>query len=99
MIKNAEWIKNDIPLEHHCPVFRKSFSVNGDIKKCTLSITAMGVYSAQINNERISDIVLAPGWTVFEKRLQYQIYDITSLIGENNTLKVTVGTGRSEERR
>ncbi len=93
MIKNADWIKNDIPLEHHCPVFRKSFSVNGDIKKCTLSITAMGVYSAQINNERISDIVLAPGWTVFEKRLQYQTYDITSLIGENNTLKVTVGTG------
>ena len=93
MIKNADWIKNDIPLEHHCPVFRKSFSVNGDIKKCTLSITAMGVYSAEVNNERISNIVLAPGWTVFEKRLQYQIYDITSLIGENNTLKVTVGTG------
>lgn len=93
MIKKADWIKNDIPLEHHCPLFRKKFSLNGEIKKCTLSITAMGVYSAEINGMRISNTVLAPGWTVFEKRLQYQTYNITRFLHENNTVEIIVGTG------
>ena len=37
--------------------------------------------------------MLAPGWTVYEKRLQVQEYDITELLENENELFVTVGKG------
>lgn len=34
-------------------------------------MTAHGVYDAVLNGKRVSDYVLAPGWTSYSKRLQY----------------------------
>ena len=34
-----------------------------------------------------------PGWTSYEKRLQYQAYDITNLLEKDNHISVTVGKG------
>jgi alpha-L-rhamnosidase len=43
------------------------------------------VYEAEINGQRIGEYFMAPGWTTYDHRLQYQTYDITSAltIGEN----------------
>ena len=43
-------------------------------------MTALGVYEAVLNGKRVSDYVLAPGWTTYEKRLQVQTYDITDML-------------------
>ena len=79
------------------PVFSKEFSFDHEkfshIKKAVLSITALGIYEAKINGMRVSDYVLAPGWTTYKKRLQYQQYDVTELLEETNQLLVTVGKG------
>ena len=93
MIKQAKWIANSRPLEHICPVFHKDFNCEKPIKQCTMYITAMGVYRAELNGLPVSRHILAPGWTVFEKRLQYQTYDITSLVKKSNRLEVLVGQG------
>lgn len=91
-IRNSSWITFTTG-DTTCPVFRKVFSAGGPAERAELQITALGVYEAELNGERISDYVLAPGWTSYEKRLQVQKYDVTALLKENNELRVTVGNG------
>ena len=91
---SAKWIKPAADLGEVCPVFSKDFSFPGkQIRKATLFITALGVYEATLNGERIGDFILAPGWTSYAKRLQYQEYDVTQLLTDKNLLQVTVGKG------
>ena len=49
-----------------------------EIAKAELWVTALGVYEAVLNGSRVGQYVLAPGWTSYKSRLQYQVYDITS---------------------
>ena len=94
----AKWIRPVTDLGDIAPVFRKKWKVEGKVSKAELLLTALGVYDAYLNGQRVSDYVLAPGWTVYEKRLQYQTYDVTELLKDDNELEVTVGKGwwRSE---
>lgn len=67
------------------PLFRKVFSTKKKIRSATAFITAHGVYEAWLNGRRIGNDYLTPGWTAYQKRLQYQVYDVTELVkpGEN----------------
>ena len=66
-------------------MFRKSFAANGEIRRATAYVTARGLYELRINGNRVGDHVLAPEWTDYSKRIQYQTYDVTSLLqrGDN----------------
>lgn len=94
----AQWIKPVRDMEEIAPVFAKRFELKENVKKATLFMTALGTYEATWNGKRISDYVLAPGWTTFKTRLQYQEYDVTEFVGASNELCITVGKGwyRSE---
>jgi alpha-L-rhamnosidase len=65
-------------------LFRKEFEVK-PLAGGRLSITAQGVYEAEINGKRVGDHFMAPGWTAYDNRIPYQTYDITSLlcVGKN----------------
>jgi alpha-L-rhamnosidase len=67
------------------PLFRKKFSLTKKVFSAIAYITAHGLYEAQINGHRVGDAYLTPGWTSYNKRLQYQAYDVTALLqpGEN----------------
>ena len=76
------------------PLFRKEFTANKTIASATAYITAHGLYEAQINGQRISDAYLTPGWTAYQKRLQYQVYDVTKMLTKGaNAIGVTLGNG------
>ncbi|MBI1343333.1 MAG: Bacterial alpha-L-rhamnosidase [Terrimonas sp.] len=76
------------------PLFRKEFLARNKISRATAYITAHGLYEARINGRRIGQAYLAPGWTSYNKRLAYQVYDITDLLQNgNNVLGVTLGSG------
>lgn len=85
---SAKWISGDYKVGKKCryPVdcFRRCFTV-GDINSARLYITACGLYEARINGKRVGNFALAPGITDYRKRVQYQTYDVTSLLhkGEN----------------
>ena len=72
---------------------RRRFSLER-AEDATLFITCHGLYEARINGRRVGDFVLAPGVDDYNKRLQVQAYDVTSLLrpGENELL-VTLGDG------
>ncbi len=74
-------------------VLEHKFTVRS-AKQVTLRATALGVYFAEVNGVRVGDGYLAPGWTSYNKTLQVQEYDITSLVKEGeNILSLTVGEG------
>ncbi|WP_081909119.1 glycoside hydrolase family 78 protein [Deinococcus sp. YIM 77859] len=80
--------------EGPAPLLRREFDVRGGLTAARLYITALGVYEAQLNGERVGDHVLAPGWTSYDHRLRYQTFDVTSLLREGrNALGVMLGNG------
>ncbi len=93
----AKWIKPETDLGDVCPVFLTDFKITGKAVAARLWITAMGVYEARLNGRRIGSYILAPGWTSYKKRLQYQEYDVLELLKEDrredNKLEVLVGKG------
>ncbi len=95
MIKQAFWIGSSENFGDIAPTFSKNFTVEFDkISKASVSVTCLGVYEAEINHKRIGSFYMAPGCTAYEKRIQFQTYDITDdLKSGENLLTVTVGTG------
>lgn len=88
----SKWITEDRTSDA-CPVFRKNWKIKGKVRQACLYITAIGVYEALLNGNRVGNYVLAPGWTSYDTRLQYQCYDITGMLQKENELQVTVGKG------
>ena len=79
---------------HPSPMFRKEFSTRKEIASAMVYITAHGLYEARINGQRVGQDYLTPGWTAYQKRLQYQAYDVTSLLKNGpNAIGVTLGSG------
>lgn len=62
------------------PMLRRRFDLDKPVVKATLMITALGLYEAYLNGERVGHEQLQPGWTDYHKRLQVQSYDVTSLL-------------------
>ena len=91
---NPTWICPANDLGDPAAVFGTSFVFEKKITHANLTITAMGVYEARLNGRRVGQFVMAPGWTSYHKRLQYQEYDITDLLTNGkNEIEVTVGKG------
>ncbi|MCR4675269.1 MAG: glycoside hydrolase family 78 protein [Lachnospiraceae bacterium] len=79
---------------------RKKFSVKkGELlsdekNRIILTATAHGLYECKLNGQRVGDALLTPGCDEYEKRLQYQVYDVTDILVEGeNELFVTLGDG------
>ena len=92
----AKWIEPGYKEEEGfaAPLMRKEFVSSKKIKSATAYITAHGLYEAQINGTRAGDAYLAPGWTSYNKHLQYQCYDVTKqLKNGSNAIAVTLGDG------
>jgi alpha-L-rhamnosidase len=76
------------------PYLRKAFSLDRPVRKARLYATARGIYELSINGKKVGEDVLAPGWTDYDRRVQYQTYDVTRLLaGGQNVLGAVLGDG------
>lgn len=90
----AKMITHDFPEEETaCPIFSRTFSAKGNVKKARIYATGRGVYEAYLNGERIGEDRMTPGWTSYHHRLQYQVYDITEMLRKENEIEIMVGNG------
>ena len=94
----AKWIEADINEDINsaqpADYFRKKFKLSKPIKSARLYITSHGLYESFLNGQRVGDRVFTPGWTSYNKRLQYQVYDVTNLLNKgSNAIGVTIGDG------
>jgi len=94
----AQWItydwEEDTSQPQPAPMLRRTFRVDGRVRRARLYITSLGLYEAHLNGRRVGDQLFTPGWTSYHHRLQYQTYDVTDLLrpGEN-ALGVILGDG------
>lgn len=76
-----------------CPVLRRTFTAPVPAR-ARLYVSARGLYEIHLNGIRVGDAELAPGWTDYTRRVQYQTYDVTDLIRDGeNVLAATVADG------
>ncbi|HEU5101996.1 MAG TPA: glycoside hydrolase family 78 protein [Roseiflexaceae bacterium] len=76
------------------PFLRTQFTIGQPVARARLYITALGLYEPHLNGQVVGDDVLTPGWTDYDIRVQYQVYDVTELLrpGEN-VLGAILGDG------
>ncbi|MBR0208273.1 MAG: family 78 glycoside hydrolase catalytic domain [Oscillospiraceae bacterium] len=94
----AAWITGNYAvnkkMRYPADCFRKLFSLDGPVRRARLYITACGLYEARLGGRKVGEFVMAPGYTDYRKRVQYQTYDVTELLHEGeNELTVQLADG------
>lgn len=94
----ASWIEadimEDIEESSPSPYLRKEFTVKKEIKSARVYTSAQGLYQLHLNGSKVSDELFTPGWTSYHKRIQYQVYDVTSQLKQGgNAIGVILGDG------
>ena len=94
----AQWITGNYTpsKKERYPVdcFSKAFALDRPVAAARLYATACGLYEARLGGRRVSSFVMAPGYTDYTKRIQYQTYDVTDLLQEGeNELTVQLADG------
>lgn len=75
-------------------MLRRSFRLDAPVRRARAYASALGVYELRINGRRVGDNILAPEWTDYHTRIQYQTYDVTELLREgDNAVSALVGDG------
>lgn len=90
-----EKIKEIDPLERLDPAvyMRKVVTLEQKPARGTIYITAHGIYSLWINGTLVSDL-FAPGYTSYQKRLEYQCIDVSRYLVEGkNVIAAIVADG------
>ncbi|MEP7321157.1 MAG: family 78 glycoside hydrolase catalytic domain [Saprospiraceae bacterium] len=76
------------------PIFRKKINITKDVSSARLYISGLGYYEAKMNNTKIGNNVLDPGFTAYKKQILYTTYDVNPLLKKGiNTLGVMLGNG------
>ncbi|MBI4657541.1 MAG: alpha-L-rhamnosidase N-terminal domain-containing protein, partial [Verrucomicrobia bacterium] len=73
---------------------RKTFDLDAPIERATAYVTGLGLYELRLNGHRVGDQILAPEWTNYRKRIQYQTFEVTNLLQPGvNTVGAMLGEG------
>jgi alpha-L-rhamnosidase len=92
----AKWIEMEGDTLRYSPAphFRKEFQLSKSVASARVYVTAHGFYELHLNGSKVGDQVLTPGWTSYSKRLQYQVFDVTSMLREgSNAVGAVLGDG------
>ena len=78
-----------------CPLFRKEFNIQGQVRRATVYGSALGVYRLYVNGRTVGDDFFTPDWTDYKKRVYYNTYDVTKLVRSNglNAIGGVIGAG------
>jgi alpha-L-rhamnosidase len=90
----AEWIGWPGGWNGRALYFRRPFAIDRSVKRARAYVAGLGYYELRLNGCKISDHVLDPGTTNYDKRVFYVTYDVTPRLqhGEN-VLAAIVGHG------
>ena len=93
----ASWISMDsekeIKSSKPCQYLRKDFSTTKKIQSARVYVTSLGLYQLFLNGKKVSTDLFTPGWTSYKNRIQYQAYDVTSMVQSKNAMGAILGDG------
>ncbi|MEW2353823.1 family 78 glycoside hydrolase catalytic domain [Spirillospora sp. NPDC029432] len=73
---------------------RRAFATPAAPVRARLYVTVKGLYEVRVNGARAGDAELAPGWTDYRDRIEYQTYDVTALVrAGGNVIAATIADG------
>ena len=72
---HAEWIGGTS--EKKYSILMREISIDKEIEKARLYVSARGIYETKINGEQIGDAYCATGISQFVHHIMYQTYDVT----------------------
>jgi alpha-L-rhamnosidase len=76
------------------PYLRTQFQSGRALVSATLFITGLGHYEVNINGKKVGNALLAPGWTHYDKRVLYNVHDVTGYIQQGaNAIGMLIGNG------
>lgn len=80
---------------HACPLFRRDFQVQGEVRRATLYASALGAYRMYINGKPVGNDYFTPDWSDYKKRVYYNTYDVTDMVKANgeNAIGGVLGAG------
>ena len=89
----GRWITPILEKDVH-PLIRKSFTLPDGIVSARAYISGVGIYDFEINGTRVGDEYLSPGYHSYDFWIQYQTYDVTSLLlSGKNAIGIKLGNG------
>lgn len=68
--------------ESTVPYFGKNITVDKPVKRARMYTTALGVFTMRMNGQKVTESVLEPGESEFEKTILYSTYDVTPFLHE-----------------
>lgn len=72
----------------------KKFRIRKNLDRAYAFICGPGYSELYINNSKIGDAVLEPGWTDYNRRVLYTVYDVTRNVSKGaNLISVMLGEG------
>ena len=79
---SAQWIGDPLPSVENvaAATLRRRFTLGSTPARAIVYATALGAYELHINGHRVGDQILAPEFTDYHTRTQYQAYDVTSML-------------------
>ncbi|QYJ03014.1 family 78 glycoside hydrolase catalytic domain [Nocardioides panacisoli] len=85
------WLRTDDSV----PLLRTEVDLaEKEVVSARVYASARGVYELRLNGERVGDAELAPGWTAYDERIDYQAYDVTDQVRAGaNVLGAEVAPG------
>ena len=91
--QNAQWITCLKTPKGAATAFYQKFVFEKKVKKARLFVSAVGVYEAYINGEKLGDTAMKPGLTSYKHRLQYQSFAVSKLLKGETEICIEVGNG------
>lgn len=93
--KRQQFVKDeDFYQADRMPVFRRKLQIQKKISSARLYISGLGYSEVYLNNKKVGDHMLDPGFTAYRKQALFVTYDIKPYLHENkNTLGIMLGNG------
>ncbi|TGD24627.1 alpha-L-rhamnosidase [Companilactobacillus suantsaicola] len=73
--------------------FSKEFDISKKVLSARLYIVGYGLYEPYLNDEKISNEYLLPGYHSYDLVNSYQTFDVTNQLKQQNKLKILTGNG------
>lgn len=91
----GSWISDDLSADHRpASMFRHSFGISKPVRKARLYIATAGLHDLSLNGQAVTDEFLNPVFTRYDKRILYNVYDITEALTEGeNVFGAILGNG------
>ncbi|WP_322173522.1 family 78 glycoside hydrolase catalytic domain [Acutalibacter caecimuris] len=90
----ARWISGGFTDKETQPLLAKEFTFAGEVASARAYVCGLGIYELEINGQKAGDEYLLPGYHCYDFALEYQTFDVTSLLqAGQNVIGLALGPG------